>query len=96
VDPGSSPSTNPTQPTAPTAGLTITARPYTLNIRSGPGTQFPRLARLPAGQTASLVGRTADRNWLQVNFNGILGWVTAEYSVLSPSNANLDGVAVTG
>ncbi len=81
---------------APTqvAGITVTATPYTVNIRQGPGTQFSRLGRLPAGGVAQLVGRVASNQWYQINYNGIIGWVSAEYVVLSPG-ANISGVPVT-
>jgi uncharacterized protein YraI len=78
-----------------TTGLTVTATPYTVNIRQGPGTQFGRIARLPAGRSAQLVGRIASNQWFQVNYNGIIGWVAAEFVVLTPG-ANLNSVAVTG
>jgi uncharacterized protein YraI len=75
--------------------LQVTATPYTVNIRQGPGTQFARLARLPAGRTAALVGRIANNTWFQVNYNGIVGWVSAEFVVLTPG-ADLNSVPVTG
>lgn len=78
-----------------TTGLTVTATPYTVNIRQGPGTQFARIARLPAGRNAQLVGRTATNQWFQVNYNGIVGWVAAEFVVLTPG-ANLNSVSITG
>jgi uncharacterized protein YraI len=78
----------------PVTGITVTATPYTVNIRQGPGTQFSRLARLPAGSVAQLIGRIANNQWYQVNYNGILGWVSAEYVVLS-AGANIGSVPVT-
>jgi uncharacterized protein YraI len=76
-------------------GLLVTATPYTVNIRSGPGTENGRLARLPAGQTAEIIGRTANNQWWQVNYNGIVGWVVAEYAVIQPG-ANVNSIPVTG
>lgn len=78
-----------------TTGITVTASPYTVNIRQGPGTSFSRIARLPAGTAAAVVGRIASNQWYQINYNGITGWVTAEYVVLSPG-ANISSVPVTG
>ncbi|MBE0690206.1 MAG: SH3 domain-containing protein [Anaerolineae bacterium] len=74
-------------------GLDVTATPYTVNIRQGPGTQFSRLGRLPAGRSAQLLGRNAANQWYQVNYNGIVGWVSAEYVVL-PAGANVNSVPV--
>jgi uncharacterized protein YraI len=75
--------------------LTVTATPYTVNLRQGPGTEFSRLARIPAGSSAALVGRNAANQWYQVNYNGIVGWVSAEFVVLS-SGVNLNSVPITG
>lgn len=76
-------------------GIIVTATPYTVNIRSGAGTQHGRVARLPAGQTAQVVGRTANNTWWQVNYNGIVGWVAAEYAIIQ-QGANLNSIPVTG
>jgi uncharacterized protein YraI len=78
-----------------TTGITITATPYTVNLRQGPGTQFSRLGRIPAGGAAAVVGRTGNNTWYQVNYNGIVGWVAAEYVVITPG-ANLGSIPVTG
>jgi uncharacterized protein YraI len=78
-----------------TGQITVTASPYTVNLRQGPGTNFGRIARIPAGSTAALVGRNAANQWYQVNYNGIVGWVSAEFVVLS-SGANVNSVPVTG
>lgn len=95
LNPGNTPTANATQAPA-TSAITVLAQPYTLNIRSGPGTNFSRIARLPAGQAASLVGRNSSNEWYQINYNGVVGWVSAQYAVVSPANANINGVGVTG
>ena len=84
-------------PTSPPAdGQTIaTATPYAVNVRSGPTTSASRLATMPIGSTAPIIGRTADSTWWQVNFNGIVGWVSAEYAVIQ-QNANINNIPVTG
>jgi uncharacterized protein YraI len=88
---GSAPTAVPGQQT----GIIVTATPYTVNIRSGAGTQHSRIARLPAGQTAQVVGRNANNTWWQVNYNGIVGWVTAQYAVIQ-QGANINSIPVTG
>lgn len=84
------------QPTQPpqTTGITVTASPYTVNIRSGAGTTFARIARLPVGQTAQVIGRDAPNQWWQINYNGISGWVTAQYAELS-AGADVNSIPVT-
>ena len=92
---GAAPVPQPGQGGGQTGQITVTASPYTVNLRQGPGTQFSRIARIPAGSTAALVGRNALNQWYQVNFNGIVGWVSAEFVVLS-AGANINSVPVTG
>ncbi|MCA9888489.1 MAG: SH3 domain-containing protein, partial [Anaerolineae bacterium] len=59
-----------------------------LNMRSGPGQNFPIVWRIPAGGRATLVGRDAYGIWWQVNFAGITGWVSSQYLIFS-TNTNL-------
>ena len=86
------------QPTTvpPATGITLIATPYTVNIRSGPSTTFGRVARLPAGATATVIGRNAANQWWQINYNGIIGWVTAQYTTIQPAGTNLNSIAITG
>jgi len=61
-----------------------------LNVRSGPGTQFPQLATLNSGQTIGLLGRNTDASWLQINLpSGGTGWVSQLYVVPNGVLANL-------
>ncbi|HLU11347.1 MAG TPA: PA14 domain-containing protein [Oceanobacillus sp.] len=76
-------------------GILVTATPYTVNIRSGAGTQHSRIGRLPAGSTAQVIGRNSNNTWWQINYNGIVGWVAAEYAVIQ-QGANVGSIPVTG
>lgn len=73
-------------------GLTFTAL-YELNVRGGPGTNFDALSRIPAGSVVQIVGRTNDSSWLQVNANGVTGWVSAQFGSIS---GDVYSVGVTG
>ncbi|MFN8531712.1 MAG: PA14 domain-containing protein [Anaerolineae bacterium] len=86
----------PTSVPSVSTGITVVANPYTVNIRSSPSTTSSRIGRLPTGQSAQLIGRNSLNQWWQINYNGIVGWVTAQYTVISPSNANINSVPVTG
>jgi uncharacterized protein YraI len=46
-----------------------------VNVRIGAGAEFPRLGFMNPGNVADLTGRTDDSEWLQINFNGQVGWV---------------------
>lgn len=57
-----------------------------LNVRSGPGLNFPILATLPLNQVVTLEGRNADGSWLQIRLAGEqLGWVNSAF--VSPNLA---------
>ena len=67
-------------------GFTATASPYTVNIRTGPGTQFRDIANLPVGRTAQVIGRNPSSTWWQISYHGLVGWVSAQFT-----NLNTDG-----
>jgi uncharacterized protein YraI len=72
------PQAQPTQapPAAPTTQsgpiLTITTD---ANIRTGPGTNYPVLGGLPAGSTATVVGRDSGAQWYVITYYNSQGWV---------------------
>jgi uncharacterized protein YraI len=76
----------------PLTGFTLVAN-TTVNIRSGPGVRFGVLGRLPQLATAQIAGRNADTSWWQVNYNGIVGWVSAPF-VTPQSGIDLNRVPV--
>lgn len=80
-------STNPT----PT-GYTITASDV-VNVRSGPGTGYSRLAQLDKGDTAQIVGRNHSNTWWQITVSGITGWVSAEYAIIQ-WNADISRIPI--
>jgi uncharacterized protein YraI len=74
------------QPEPPASGApTGTATEY-LNVRSGPGTNYPVLAVGPPGATGEITGKSSDSAWWQVKIptqysaDG-LGWVSASYVI---------------
>ncbi|MEZ4729827.1 MAG: SH3 domain-containing protein [Caldilineaceae bacterium] len=74
----------------PTARVNITT--MRLNIRSGPGTNYPVIAKAESDQVLTLLGRNAEQSWVEVllteGTNGS-GWVAAPYLTLSSSLADL-------
>ncbi len=50
---------------------------FTVNVRSGPGTQYTILDKARRGDALDITGKLADGTWLRVNFNGQEGWVLA-------------------
>jgi len=76
-------------------GFTVSALGSNVNVRSGPGVRFNDLGNLPAGRSAVLIGRTADNTWWQINYNGLVGWVTSQYTSLA-ANVDVNAVPITG
>jgi len=82
------PTATPTAESSPTPTPTPEAKPPTatantnLNIRGGPGVNYPILGVLRAGQSAEITGMSADGGWWQIYFTGApdgRGWVSAYY-----------------
>lgn len=66
--------------------------PGTVNIRSGPGTNYSVIGALNANAPVKIIGRNGEASWWQVEITpGSIGWVAS--SVVSASNA--ESVPVT-
>jgi uncharacterized protein YgiM (DUF1202 family) len=71
------PSPTPTEVSQP--GLQAVAD---VNVRGGPGTNYPILGLLRAGDVAAVIGRSPDGAWWQILFppnTGGTGWVVGSY-----------------
>ena len=63
-----------------------------LRVRSGPGSNYPIVARLANGQTVNVIGRDAGGKWLQVELGapgGDFGWISANYAATNTPVAQL-------
>ena len=91
--PAPTPPPTPTPPPAP-AKPTATTNDV-LNVRSGPGTQFDRIGRVPAGTAFEIVGRSQDNAWLHIPFPDVngRGWISAQFADVS---GNLSAIKVVG
>jgi uncharacterized protein YraI len=87
---GSSQNTPPSSPT----GYIVTAT-TSVNVRSGPGTNFGVLAVMRQGRSAPVLGRNAFGTWWQVNYNGIVGWASGNFAVIQ-GGVDLSRIPVTG
>ncbi len=85
----------PTDPLVPgpcsaPSGLYATVNAASLNVRSGPSTQFEVVDRMRLCQTAQLTGYTnAARDWVElVTPSGVVGWSSTQYLLLgTPTSA---------
>jgi uncharacterized protein YraI len=80
--------------TVPLTGFTLVANSE-VNIRSGPGTRFGVLGRVPRLATANIVGRNSNTTWWQISYNGIVGWVSATF-VTPQAGIDLNRVPIRG
>ena len=61
---------------APSSVTRLTAS-QTVNVRRGPGTNYPVIGRLTAGQAFPVTGKNARGDWYQFDFDGQSAWVIA-------------------
>jgi uncharacterized protein YraI len=75
----------PAQPEAPAApasieGGTVANATTTVNMRSGPSTEYRVVGALQAGQQINLDGRDGTITWVRgINSDGRIGWVSASF-----------------
>lgn len=50
-----------------------------MNLRAGPGTDFDKVAQIPAGTAVTALGTNADETWVVVQYEGQYGWLAKEY-----------------
>ncbi|MEP7286761.1 MAG: GDSL-type esterase/lipase family protein [Chloroflexota bacterium] len=67
---------------SPTSDPTCRLRANTdnLNVRTGPGINYDRIAALGIGTTVPITGTNNDTSWYQVNVQGLTGWVSGAYA----------------
>jgi uncharacterized protein YraI len=72
------PTTPPTQP--PASGVTGTVVTGMLNVRTGPGVEFPSFTTVSNGAKVTLLGRNAAATWVKIIIpDGRQGWVNASF-----------------
>ena len=83
------------EPPPPDATAATVTNFEPLNVRSGPGTQYPSYGVAPTGSTAPVIGISEDGIWYVVSISTTYspdgtGWVNANYVVLSnPSGVEI-------
>jgi hypothetical protein len=53
-----------------------------LNLRTGPGTNYPRITVLNAGAVVPIIGRLGNNQWWQVRSGVTIGWIAAEFTTV--------------
>lgn len=60
-----------------------------LNVRSGPGPQYPVVGAIPDKGKATIIGCIQDSLWCQVSFNSVKGWAYSRYLTAQLSGRSL-------
>jgi uncharacterized protein YraI len=74
-------------------GICAASSGRNVNIRSGPGTNYARLALLQAGNSIQVTGQSQDGQWFVVQNEFIQGWVAARVVSVTGPCAQLPVVA---
>lgn len=70
--------TPPATENVPSSGKpTAQVNAETLNVRQGPGTNYPTVGTLSQGDRVEIVGRNADSTWWAINFSSGTAWIFA-------------------
>ena len=78
----------PAEPTAtPTAEAAIAITTQGMNVRGGPGTNYPIVGAAQAGEQYVITGKDQSGAWWQVTYNGQNGWLFGELVTANNSSA---------
>lgn len=66
-------------PAAGASAATLAQATTPLNIRVGPGPEYPVIGAIPDKSQAAINGCIAGSRWCQINFNGKQGWAYSQY-----------------
>ena len=58
--------------------------PTVTNVRGGPNTEYPVVFRVDTGTALTAIGRSADGDWLQVEFEDQTGWIYGPLTDIAP------------
>jgi len=92
---GQLPASQPTpEPPADAPSLTVTNE--FVNVRTGPGVDYPKIGELRRGQVVPVRGKSANGRWWQISYPagpGGIGWVINDYVQANSAAANVPVVA---
>ncbi len=63
----------------PASAATVASATTPLNIRSGPGPEYPVTGAIPTNGQATILGCIEGSLWCQVTYNGNQGWAYSQY-----------------
>jgi len=72
------PTSKPVTPTATPLPVPRFTANQTVNVRAGPGTNYPVVGQLSTGQAYDITGMNPEGGWWQFTYNGQPAWVSGE------------------
>lgn len=69
----------PASSTAPALAEPVVTVSGDMNVRGGPGTNYPVVGAATAGDEFPIIGRNEGGDWWQIDFSGQTGWMYAPY-----------------
>lgn len=84
------PTATQTTATSSTPETTVKVSGYSVNLRTGPGSNFAKVRKLTFGELVMLSGRLRDNTWLYVRTSdGLEGWVATALVDLAGNNVKI-------
>jgi uncharacterized protein YraI len=94
LTPSPQPTDTPAPTNTPTPATPVAQALRSLNVRGGPGSQYPIIGNLQANQQLEIAGVSDDGSWFQVVMpDGSQGWITSA-STLITTSGDIRGVPV--
>lgn len=87
------PTNTPLPPTATPLPPIATTR-IIVNVRAGPGAGFAMIGRLERGVSKEILGKSEDSKWWQIDFDGKLGWIPADFTDVRGGTSGVAVIAV--
>ena len=81
--------TPPPSPTPAQTAPTLIVVSEFLNVRAGPGIEYPKIGELARSASVRALARSADGRWWQIDYGNDTGWVSADYVYVIEDQAAL-------
>jgi Tol biopolymer transport system component len=65
-----------------------------VNVRAGPGAGFPLIGKLQRGASKEILGKIEDSKWWQIDYEGKLGWIAADFTDVRGGTSGVHVIAV--
>lgn len=65
-----------------------------VNVRAGPGAGFPLIGKLQRGVSKEILGKSQDSKWWQIDYEGKLGWIAADFTDIRGGTSGVHVIAI--